>query len=203
MIDGPGGALFGNLNWGEITEGADVIAAYRRQLVAHARVSDGLMICLDATNETSGQLFFTNLPNILADMATNNVLRFNRVALVLTKADCIGPGGPDALARIKDSDPWDRAIKLLGADGLPQLLNYLRPEARRNVYCGWSSVYGFVPNDGSPNFDRESGRMLVWEVRGSDAMHGWRPFRILDPFVYLANGRPLDMRRVPDRWVPR
>ncbi|HEY1187766.1 MAG TPA: hypothetical protein VGE74_08920 [Gemmata sp.] len=201
MIDGPGGGLFGTPDQDELVE-RDVILAYRQQLVAHGRMSDGLMICLDATDTACSGKFFTDLPKILAEMASNHVLRFSRVALVITKADRKCAPGPGAQTETERNDPWDLAPKLLGAGGLMRLLNHLKPEVRPNVHCGWSSIYGFYPQDGSPNYDRQTGRMLGWDVNGADAMHTWRPFRVLDPFVFLATGKALNMRPIPRQMIP-
>ncbi|HEY1187765.1 MAG TPA: hypothetical protein VGE74_08915 [Gemmata sp.] len=203
MIDGPGGALFATADREEPAEGSDVIAAYRSRLAAQGRASDGLMICLDATDPKCGQTFFLNLPQILHEMATTHLLRASRVALVLTKADRVCEPGPGAQAKLEARNPWDTVDELIGADGIQTLLNYLRPEVRPNVHCSWSSVYGFGPEAGAPNFNRDTNRMLGWEAQGANAFHTWRPFRVLDPFVFLATGRPLGLTPLPDTWLPR
>jgi energy-coupling factor transporter ATP-binding protein EcfA2 len=208
LVDGPGGAIFfraADSDPGPVfgESDADEMQQYRKELVDRGKVSDGLVICLDARNRESARDFFINLPQILFEMASDNTLRFSRVAITLTKADQVQQPGPGADQRLAALDPWDTAARLLGAFGIADFLKYLRPEARPRVRCGWSSVYGFIPGDGSPNFDPKTGKMLSWREDDPEFIHTWRPFRVLDPFMYVATGNAMGMAPIPPKWLPR
>jgi hypothetical protein len=103
----------------------------------------------------------------------------------------------EVIARL---DPVRYTREHLGQIALADLFSYLTPSARSCVYCGWASVYGFIPQDGAVNFVHtdEGGHLAVYSDTDPGWINKWRPYQVLDPFVYIATGLPAGLRPVPD-----
>src|SRR5262249_31323472 len=125
----------------------------RDRLLHLATRCKGLIICIDAHDRGATGLYFDSLNRFLRDVAASTEaegrrLPFERVAVVLTKADrLVADAGVNAEAELARLDPVDYARGLLGRFALSDLFTHLDEAARRQVYCGWASVYGFIPND--------------------------------------------------------
>jgi hypothetical protein len=190
LCDGPGGSL---LPQGIQMDSRDTLlqARFRSQLVATAQNSQALVLCVDGDDESQSQSFFGGLSELLADMRREGerYLRFESIVIVLTKVDSyVEHSGKGAFAAAVDSAPWDRALELLTDSGIAALLNLTDP-AVTELLCGWASVYGFC-EDGSSNYDSREKRLRTWSTKTSeqDVLRSWRPFQLLDAFVYLSVG---------------
>ncbi len=104
----------------------------------------------------------------------------------------------DAEAKARSTNPWERAQVLLGDIGFAPLMKYLDPKAQQRVCCGWASAYGFVPKEGSANYDFEQDRLRVYDEQDKRFWQRWQPFRILDPFIYVATGNAMSLATMPD-----
>ena len=217
IVDGKGGDIFGAADVGArkavSKTGDDVqVQSTRTELIDAAKHSSGLIICADVSNAGSAQDFFLRFTGFLGRVAVpNNVLPFDRVAIVLTKADQIVKDEEhNALKTLQGLDPWPYAEKVLGPTALSDLVRYLRPDARPAIYCGWASVYGFVPNDGCVNYKIEDGveklRVYSKNPNGNGPanpqfINDWRPFRLLDPFIFVATGRKMNLQPIPEALI--
>ena len=85
--------------------------------------------------------------------------------------------------------------------GIRNLLRYLDPAYQPGVHCGWTSVYGFVPGEGSANYDEQRETLLVYDQADPLFWQKWVPFRVLDPFIYLATGEPMSLQPIPAKWL--
>lgn len=201
LLDGPGEALFGDeQDWK--TGDTTAVGQYREQLIQQGKVSRGLIICVDADDRKMGGLFFLHLTPMLEQMSSNHRLPFDRVAVVLTKADqVVSADGYAARERLEAKNVWDQLVSVIGRGSIPNLMRYLKDDARTQVCCGWSSVYGFVPDDGSPNFEIGKdgvGRLAVFEEPDGGFLNKWEPYRVLDPFVYVATGDKMGMTPITE-----
>jgi GTPase SAR1 family protein len=172
------------------------------EIVAESRVSDGLILLVDAADRTTAGTFFVSLLPFLANAADDSGrVNFRRVAIVLTKADTlVAHYGASAHAELERLDPWRYALdSAIGIIPIRQLLQYLRPEHRRSVYCGWASVYGFIPQDGAVNVmaDEDGDRLAVFNAHDASWVNRWHPYQVLDPFVYTATGNPMGLKPLP------
>lgn len=190
LRDGPGGVLFPDESAAaEMDETA--MEDFKNQMVADLRQAKGAILCIDANDERSAQVFFNNFPSLLAQIG-QRTLPFDRLAVCLTKADAFFAGeGRGAMRRAQTTDPAERFRQLLSRPTLRALQNYLPPRA--TVAVGWVSAFGFVENVGSPNFNPSTGGLRMVPEEGAltftEAADAWRPFNVLDPFVFLATGR--------------
>ena len=190
LVDGPGGSL---LPKGLVTGDEDLVmqGAFRSQLIEKARESESLVLCVDGNDDSQSSAFFGGLSDLLSEMRGTGepYLRFESIVIVLTKADEFferyGTSAANLAAR---ADPWSRAVELLTDSGMANLLDQTNP-SDTELLCGWASAYGFSA-DGAPNFDQQRNRMRSWEpnIREQDVIKSWRPFQILDAFVYLSVG---------------
>src|SRR5262249_53440193 len=141
-------------------------AQRRQRLIQFAASQSGLVVCVDCCNRKASGDFFESMNAFLRDVArerrdkteegqrgNREMLPFQRVAIMLAQADRLverqGTNAATALARL---DPARHVRQLIGDIALSDLFLRLLPEARSQVYCGWSSVYGFIPEDGAVNF---------------------------------------------------
>jgi hypothetical protein len=186
LIDGPGGALF--------DEGSMPLVDVREELLAALRRARGLLLCVDATDEERCEVLFRALPNLFARMGLRE-MPYERVAIALTKADALAAHqGTRALRTVATTCPWQHAWRLLTTPGVNALRSF-RGQAQLAV--GFLSVYGFL-DDGRANYDpaRDGLRIAGDDVPVRDAIEAWRPYQVLDPFVYLATGLPVGLRIV-------
>lgn len=165
----------------------------RARLLEQLRESEGILLCVDAFQEQEeAPIFFRELPTLLAEIDRRPV-PFDRVAICLTRCDrLVAHAGDGAEALLASMDPLERAERVLTRHGIQTLKTYLKPTAR--VAVGFSSVFGFV--GGAPNHSPEHTRLRTTLDEESDAIDLWRPYRLLDPFVFLATGNPGTMRAV-------
>jgi hypothetical protein len=189
LFDGPGGAIF-NMPGGD---GADRDMAaeqvYRDLLIKEGRQSQGLIVCADGNNNNQIGALLKGLDDFMFEIG--RPLPFRRVAIVLTKADkSFTDKGPLAQEEILHTSPIKHMKTILGDHVLQLCLNWLDSSPQLTVVCGWTSVYGFVHNQGCPNYDCENDQLLVYDRDNQRCIDHWHPFRVLDPFVFMATGNP-------------
>lgn len=194
LLDGPGEAIFRGSGQVAAGDGGRAEREHRETLIEQARKSEGLILCADSSDDARITEFFLNLPEIVEEIG--RPAPFRRVAIVLTKADrYFLEEGPHAQSKAETTSPVERMNEILGDFGRAILLRYL-DRGRVKVACGWASVYGFVPNEGTPNYDPENDRLLVFDPENPQWLNLWRPFRVLDPFVFVATGNFLSMEEL-------
>jgi GTPase SAR1 family protein len=186
LWDGPGGSLF------PLPEerGADfdhaAHARFRVELVSSLKSAEGVVLCLDATDRSRSLVMFESLPRIFGETGLREIPA-KRICICLTKVDKrFSTHGKDALAEAEDSSALSCCRELLPRANFGLLRNYC-PSAK--VAFGWTSVYGFLP-DGAPNYEPAEDRLVRRHGDGGDGKpeDEWRPFRVLDPFIWLAGG---------------
>lgn len=104
--------------------------------------------------------------------------------------------GSSAQAELEALNPADEATKALGAYAKASLFQSLESVAREHVYAGWASVYGFVPGDGSVNFDKHKNRIAVYREMDGKWTDEWFPIGIAEPFIFAATGSCLNIAKV-------
>lgn len=198
MRDGPGGWLFDDSAVsvdGELDYQAEMVG--RQELLDDLRAADSAILCIDATAPDRAMTFFRSLPSITGRLGSST-LPFKRLAICLTKADAHFQSERHSARRAMErQDPVARARTILTRPGVNALFNYLEIDAE--VVVGWTSAFGFTAN-GEANFDPGTQSLLMHAglVDAREAIEGWRPCNVLDPFVFLATGDPGNFRR----WRP-
>lgn len=203
VIDGPGGTIFPSAarSRGSVDLPADQLEKFRTDLVAHARRSKGILICLDACDHDSAGAFFHDLLDFFSPIG--HPLPFERIVFLLTKAEKMVPNRRGADKLLMNLDPRPQLEDLLPVS-LNTIFNWKRDTAQ--VCCGWASAYGFIPNEGSPNFidTKDKGsklRSVQPDMTLNDKLRLWMPFRLLDPLMFLATGEQGSLKTVEDkRW---
>lgn len=220
LLDGPGGALFGSPS-GQAPLGVTGLETETKRLMEWWAGSSGLMLCIDSTSgrtapasarapkapespahmqlaTDSALAIFRNLPRRLAELP-GGLGRCRRIVICLTKADAYfcGPRSrwQTPLSRALAADPVEHALRLMTRPAVHCLATHCAPGTRiAFTYC---SSYGFLAGEGTANFDPSRGGLLVTpEVSRSAAsvIESWQPFRILEPLLFLATGRPYGLR---------
>ncbi len=196
MMDGRGEWLFGDVNSGSSDGDKTQFEENRNKLIELGKKSRGLILCMDASNPAAGKEFLVNMQSVFKKMSTNNVLPFERVALVLNKADKVfANDGRNALEKAKDSKPWDKvyadSAKRTGIS--PLVLAHRAKTAGRNAhgFC-WHGFYRQTII--ALNYDPVKDTLLGFEAN-QDCWRQWKPFRVLDPFVYVATNMSMSMEK--------
>ncbi len=190
MWDGPGGVMFPDSNAADVDH--KQIEEFRKRVVAEMHDGDGLILCISA-DDPDAMTFFTQLPKLIYEVGYDR-LPYDRVAICFTKADKWAQketqGKCSALEHVWDTDPVAFLRKTLAQPTLARLRNSLQPETQ--VALGFVSAYGFLPDQsGLPNYNPTTDSMLVVQEEAcdyKDVIDAWRPFQVLDPFVYVATG---------------
>lgn len=198
MIDGPGGGLF--VRKGEAVDPGQ-LAACRAKIIDRLMTTQGLILCLDASDPETAVHCFMNLRAVFdetylkarAEGRTMNRLPVRRLAICLTKCDryasLTGSGGTSALKWIEEQKPAAHARKLLTPPGINALKTHFDPDIELGV--GWASTYGFIESEGSANYDPQQDCMALSLKAGgnqAEVLSAWRPYHVLDPFTFLAIG---------------
>jgi len=183
-IDGPGGSIFGTI--GGVATVDERLKEYREQLVSHAKVADGLLLCIDATDEESAGAYFIDLPDLIQELEH---WPFKRLVILLTKAEKLVPHELGAIDQLKSMSAAKYVTYLIGPT-LGMLRSY---GADVPIACGWCSAFGFVPGEGTPNYNPQSEEddQLLSVLPGMtmpQKIRSWEPFRMLEPLIYLASG---------------
>ena len=184
FLDGPGGALIPSKS-ADLED--EAIQHFRQELMQHGRQSQSLLLCVDSHDEHVAMLFLEFIPELLAEF-TEHQLPFDRVAIVLTKCDAHFMNMRRYAEGEAQDDPWRRAFDMVTPAGLGVLLSRLKKHTQ--IGCGWASAYGFIANEGTANFNPHTGGLRTYHPDYSDVdrIRSWRPFRVLDPFIFLATG---------------
>jgi len=189
LFDGPGGDLFG--------KPAEAKPDQERQAMLRelGKNSPGLIMCVDPNDGPQLRLLFTQLWRVLQALAERRHVELKRFAIVLTKADkYFARENVDARRQAEETNPWEVLRKLLPRAAWGPIRQHLDPR-RITIACGWASAYGFIPNDGSANYITDQrfadGRLRVFNEEKPEETNWdlWEPFRVLDPFLFVATGR--------------
>lgn len=196
LFDGPGGVEVGR--YGGSDDRDENRRNLRQAILEHARKSQGLLLCVDSSDENKANDFFKYLSDLFNGIG-KTPLPFRRVVVLLTKADKyfarLALGAPyrdesRAASLAREADPWERARFLLTDYGIGALQQRTSRDAQ--IVCGWCSVFGFVPGEGVANYDpwNECFRYEGTGLNRAELLERWRPFRLLDPLIFFATGRP-------------
>lgn len=188
LPDSPGEALLPSVQDAMDAACTALNRQYRRQLIKQLKQARSLIMMIDSTDEESARNYFKNLITLLNEIGTGK-LKITRVVILLTKADkYFSKYGKDALKMALETPPQHRARELFTLAALMGLKSYL--PARAQIVCGWSSIYGFIPESGLANYDSKSDGLLSFNTNDSHAkrIDSWRPFRLTDAFVFITTG---------------
>lgn len=208
MMDGPGEALFSDLNSGGALQ---TMTQHRQTLKKQLQEATGVILCIPPGPAGSGPEeleqdyeyileFFVHFKQLLRDLSEENkTLPWRYFAVTLTKADGYfsTQGNAARSAMLQDSSREalrNRLAERLFDDSLINQIKILT-NYRVKIAAGWTSVFGFLPN-GAANFNIESEGLLVSARNpdGSPAYNpdtvrkNWLPYQLLDPFLFAANG---------------
>jgi hypothetical protein len=198
--DGPGGWISPD----EEAKNDPHLSKMRAAWLNDARAATSLLLCLDATDQAAAGQLFIDLPTLLDELGRGQKI-FDRVAIVMTKAEKIPCDKPSAYSELARMDPVSCLLGLMQF-GLRNLFNYLRPNAQ--VACGFASVFGFVRDEWTPNLkilpgsNQEVMRLFTNpNVQDLKRLQVWVPFRVLDPLIFLTCGNLGDMRLVTEAHI--
>jgi hypothetical protein len=144
LLDGPGGVEIGP--HGGRHDRDENARKLRQAVLECGRKSQGLLLCVDSSDEDRAGDFFQYLGNLFRDIGTTP-LPFRRVVVLLTKADRYFAGlalrtsrrdEAAAASLARAADPWPRARLLLTRDGVGALRK--ATAAGTQIACGWCSV---------------------------------------------------------------
>ncbi|MAA78265.1 MAG: hypothetical protein CL916_03320 [Deltaproteobacteria bacterium] len=200
FFDSPGGAIFA-------VEGAGIDYAvqgeHRKKLVAELQKAQGLILCVDAseqnqkenTGHMSGQLY-VSLNDIFSLTPKEYrkgglpALGIQRVYICINKCDlwAVQEGYQgEAQEQVEELDPLSFAYRLLGKGFFNTITTFFHPNTQ--IAFGFSSSFGFL--EGGPNAMLMEGVGMGQEIR-REHLEAWSPYQVLDPFVFLTTGKPLD-----------
>jgi GTPase SAR1 family protein len=195
--DGPGGSLFPTPEEQSVDFDETAHKTFRGELVEAMKRARGVVLCFDCMDEERSLVLFESLPVIFSDTGLSD-LPASRICICLTKVDAkYAHLGAGAHAAAEQASALEACRELLPRVSFGVLQNYC-PDAE--FAFGWTSVYGFLPT-GAPNYDPVGKRMARFhgDGQGAKAMDDWRPFRVLDPFVWLVGGHRRDLEVVRAR----
>ncbi len=196
VLDGKGGDIFGKP--GELDDRSEYDRR-RAELVNMAAQSSALIICVNASDQKSTRLFFTGLQRFLDEVHASGVKTpFNRVAIALTQADRkVEEFGSSAQKILEeDLDPADAAAETFGYYATHGLFQALDPPARDLVYASWVSVYGFIPREGSVNYDSTHDRIAIFRPDDARWTDEWIPYGVIEPFLFACTGEVIGLKKV-------
>lgn len=201
MTDTPGAALLGDRT--KLAEHPEMKEA-RAEAVEELSVADYIIICADSTDEELATDFIQYLPEALAETRADR-LACSRLVICLTKADRYAARHPGirTLDQFRYEDPIACALRIISTESLRLLNSYLLDNVEIRV--GWASAAGFDPHTGLPNYNADREGVLVDPAGGTAAIRErWRPYRIIDPFVFLTMGDAMGLKRMasPESNVP-
>jgi hypothetical protein len=195
MIDAPGEALLGDTTaWTD-----PVMKKARAELVSELKTTNFIVLCADSTDSTSIIQFIRFLPRVLSETDLKR-LPCEKLVICLTKADKYVDEHPNitTLDEFAYEDPKECADRVIGTDALNMLRWYLSEDAEIRV--GWASVYGFDPETGRPNYEKDTGRLHVDVSTGAtpaETLQRWQPYRIVEPFIFLTAGLAMNLKTIP------
>ena len=189
VMDGKGGDIFGEPGDDDLEDPGER-ERRRADLVRMAAQSSALIICVNANDPKSTRHFFTGLQTFLDDVHSGGVRTpFDRIAIALTQADRLVEGfGSSAQTTLEGRDPAREASSTLGYFATHALFQALDPPARKRVYAGWVSVYGFIPKEGSVNYDSTQDRITIFRPDNARWTDDWIPYGVLEPFFFACTG---------------
>ena len=200
FFDSPGGAIFA-------LEGEEIDYAvqgeHRKKLISELQEAKGLILCVDASEKNkmddsghmSGQLYvslndiFSLTPKKYKNKGLPS-LGIQKIYVCINKCDlwAVQEGYQgNAQEQIEGIDPLVFAYELLGKGFFNTLSTFFSPQTQ--ISFGFSSSFGFL--EGGPNAMLIEGVGIGEEVR-REHLDAWSPYQVLEPFVFLTTGRPLD-----------
>lgn len=188
-VDGPGGALF-PIDGHDDNASESIMTEYRKKIISLLSDADGILICIDSTDEQPIHSIFKHLPELLrqaADMNANNRLKLEKICLCLTKADMFfSDCGANARHTMKDKIPPDSYItNLMTRQAFNAIKNTISPKAV--IAFGWSSIFGFQ-SDGSVNEEfLEQNQISISDY------NDWVPYGVMDPFLFLSTNEQINL----------
>jgi hypothetical protein len=188
-IDGPGGATLPVPGARRLDDDADD-EVYRTTLVEALCACRGFILCVDPTQPDDAAAYCIELPALMEEVAQRRTTPLERAVVCLTKADKLfAPHGTRAMGQALTRDPAVALEELLTPVGMSTLRRACRKPTRLGAV--WTSVFGFVQKDGASNLDPVTGGLLLRgpQTGVAAAMGAWRPFQVLDPFLFAATGR--------------
>jgi hypothetical protein len=197
VLDGKGGDIFGKPD--ELEDRGEYDRR-RAELVEMATQSSALIVCVNASDQNSTRLFFTGLQRFLDEVHSSGVRTpFSRVAIALTQADRkVEDFGSSAQTMLEEMDPAETASATFGYYAKHGLFQALDPPARDQVYASWVSVYGFIPNEGSVNYDSSHDRIAIFRPDDARWTDDWIPYGVIEPFLFACTGEVIGLKKVQE-----
>jgi hypothetical protein len=171
----------------------------RAEAIIQLKTANHIMLCADCTDFHAAADFVQYLPTALMETGADR-LACDKLVICLTKADKYVVDHPGIATRdeFHFEDPLQRAIQVISRVGINTLRFYLPDSA--HIRAGWASVYGFEPKSGLPNYDPDNESLLIdasIEATPADILDRWRPYQIIDPFVFLTMGDAMGLKVIP------
>lgn len=200
MLDGPGAAIFKGEGAGDVD--FEALEKYQSVLREELKTATGLVICASAVDPKLAYTFCKDLPRMFNELRLPK-LPMARVAVIVNKIDqwCSQEGlGRGSLERLQRESPMKMARAMLRKQVFGALRQFL-PDSSQ-VGFGFASAYGFIEDEGSPNYDANTGGMKLRLDQGADVLDHWEPYKVLDPFVFVTSGRRMGLEVVAARDLP-
>lgn len=201
LIDTPGGPLLGERKtWAEWGLDIEEMTKVRLEVVRQLRTANAIILCADSTDEETAYNFIRHLPTVLTEIGTEQLV-CEKLVICLTKADLytMREALTPTREHLRHEDPARRALRIISRSVLNTLRFFMRQSI--DIRVGWTSIYGFDP-DGRPNYDPDRDGLPIDSRAGAepaDVLERWRPFQIVDPFVFLTTGEPMGLRKLTAR----
>lgn len=218
--DYPGGATSG-----EEQQGVPLHEGARREIVSRLPNVTGLVLCLpeDGRAGMESRRFVEDIHRLIDDLPSNSRLKF--VAFALTKMDAhrqsrgrgrapaeLFTSGRNAWRLVCEGSSSERLEDRLAAHGVGDaFVTNLRGRSQETIQfaAGRTSIFGFSRSLECFNYDPDFGGLLIRHTddeNGSEQLYSpsrvekeWRPFQVLDPFLFACLGLRPNYQRQPAR----
>jgi GTPase SAR1 family protein len=200
IVDTPGGTVLGNRQiYGESGLNLEVMKEARAEALHQLKTADHIILCVDSTDEDAAAELLKHLPLALMETGTTQ-LACEKLVICLTKADKYVMNHPGIRTRdeLLYEDPAARALHIISRPILNTLRYYLREDV--DIRVGWTSIYGFEPEHGLPNYDPENDSLRIdatTDMKHADILERWHPYMVADPFLFFATGDPMGLKTIP------
>lgn len=187
---------------GDFTSDGGSASQERKQYLTMLQMALGAIICIDVSARAqTASAVSSRLPRLISEIVSgleDASVRYARTVIVLCKCDRMTDAGNSPVFEqdLAQIDPVVEAAKAMTPDALQTLLDYIPSTGR--VAFGWASAYGYVTGTGEPNYVADSQAIKTFQV-GRDQFETdvtWAPFRVLEPFVYLATGKRCHLKEM-------
>lgn len=172
----------------------DALKSKWENLIECGRNSDGIIICIDPDPGKDQALrLFQDIPRFLSDLGHD--IRCRQLVFCLMKADkFFAKNKKNSWKNAKSENPVRVLEDTVIPGPLKNRIMQFANDAKISIIVGFTSSYGFIENgvhQGEPNYisDEKTDTLRLYkDFSPREIINNWRPFQVLDPFIFFASG---------------